>query len=96
MVRPELMLMADKGPALGSHVVTPRRGCLHHGNHVGGGTVVHYAVLANGLRLLASGRGFINGWIGAGNAATKTWKLLFIQGTAPVRGPIGNGRKSNL
>ena len=50
MVRPEILLMADKEPALGSHVVTPRRGYLHHGIYVGGGRVVHYAGLANGLR----------------------------------------------
>ena len=35
---------------LGSHVVTPRRGYLHHGIYVGGGKVVHYAGLAQGLR----------------------------------------------
>jgi hypothetical protein len=35
---------------LGSHVVTPRRGYLHHGIYVGGGKVVHYAGLAHGLR----------------------------------------------
>jgi len=35
---------------LGSHVVTPRRGYLHHGIYVGDGKVVHYAGLAHGLR----------------------------------------------
>ena len=49
MVGPGLVLMADEEPALGSHVVTPRRGYLHHGIYVGGGRVVHYAGLANGL-----------------------------------------------
>ena len=34
---------------LGSHLVTPRRGYLHHGIYVGGGKVVHYAGLAGGL-----------------------------------------------
>jgi|HubBroStandDraft_1064217.scaffolds.fasta_scaffold07618_3 hypothetical protein len=34
----------------GSHIVTPRRGYLHHGIYVGGGKVVHYTGLANGLR----------------------------------------------
>ena len=29
--------------ALGAHLVTPRRGYTHHGIHVGGGRVVHYA-----------------------------------------------------
>jgi hypothetical protein len=35
---------------LGSHVVTPRRGYLHHGINVGAGLVVHYSGLAYGLR----------------------------------------------
>lgn len=35
---------------LGAHVVTPRRGYLHHGIYVGDGKVVHYAGLAHGLR----------------------------------------------
>ena len=34
---------------LGSHLVTPRRGYLHHGIYVGGGRVVHYAGLAGAL-----------------------------------------------
>ena len=37
-------------PPLGSHLVTPRRGYLHHGIYVGDGNVVHYAGLADGLR----------------------------------------------
>jgi hypothetical protein len=37
-------------PPLGSHVVTPRRGYLHHGIYVGDGNVVHYAGLARSLR----------------------------------------------
>jgi hypothetical protein len=42
-------LAAKKEPALGAHVVTPRRGYLHHGIYVGGGKVVHHAGLAHGL-----------------------------------------------
>jgi hypothetical protein len=34
---------------LGSHIITPRRGYLHHGIYVGGGNVVHYAGLTSGL-----------------------------------------------
>jgi Lecithin retinol acyltransferase len=34
---------------IGSHVVTPRRGYLHHGIYVGDGKVVHYAGLCYGL-----------------------------------------------
>jgi hypothetical protein len=34
---------------IGSHVVTPRRGYLHHGIYVGDGKVVHYAGLSSGL-----------------------------------------------
>jgi hypothetical protein len=37
-------------PPLGSHLVTPRRGFLHHGIYIGNRTVVHYAGLAHGLR----------------------------------------------
>jgi hypothetical protein len=36
-------------PPLGSHLVTPRCGYLHHGIYVGDGRVVHYAGLAGGL-----------------------------------------------
>jgi hypothetical protein len=36
-------------PPSGSHLVTPRRGYLHHGIYVGDGRVVHYAGLAGGL-----------------------------------------------
>jgi hypothetical protein len=35
---------------LGSHVVTPRRGYLHHGIFVGDGKVVHYTGLVSGLQ----------------------------------------------
>jgi hypothetical protein len=42
-------LAAEQEPPFGSHVVTPRRGHLHHGIYVGGGKVVHYAGLARGL-----------------------------------------------
>jgi hypothetical protein len=44
------LLVAEQEPSLGSHVVTPRRGYLHHGIYVGGGKVVHYAGLARGLQ----------------------------------------------
>lgn len=50
MIGLELHLLTDKEPAPGSRVVTPRRGYLHHGIYVGGGSVVHYAGLANGIR----------------------------------------------
>ena len=43
-------LVAGREPTLGSHVVTPRRGYLHHGIYVGDGKVVHYSGLAYGLR----------------------------------------------
>ena len=36
---------------IGSHVVTPRRGYLHHGIYVGDGKVVHYAGLCYGLHI---------------------------------------------
>ncbi|WP_368655832.1 lecithin retinol acyltransferase family protein [Methylomagnum ishizawai] len=34
---------------LGSHLVTPRTGYSHHGIYVGGGRVVHYSGLADGV-----------------------------------------------
>ena len=35
--------------AIGSHIVTPRHGYLHHGIYVGDGKVVHYAGLGYGI-----------------------------------------------
>lgn len=46
----EWQLVGEREPPLGSHVVTPRRGYLHHGIYVGGGKIVHYPGLAYGLR----------------------------------------------
>lgn len=46
----DYLLVAGCEPALGSHVVTPRRGYLHHGIYVGDGKVVRYSVFACGLR----------------------------------------------
>jgi hypothetical protein len=43
-------LVAEQEPLLGSHIVTPRRGYLHHGIYVGGGKIVHYAGLVHGLQ----------------------------------------------
>jgi Lecithin retinol acyltransferase len=48
--RGEWLLVADEEPPLGSHLVTPRRGYLHHGIYVGALNVVHYPGLAHGLR----------------------------------------------
>ena len=50
MIGTDVLLVGDAEPPLGSHVITPRRGYLHHGIYVGAGSVVHYAGLANGLR----------------------------------------------
>jgi hypothetical protein len=36
--------------SLGSHIMTPRRGYLHHGIYVGDGNVVHYSGYLRGLR----------------------------------------------
>jgi hypothetical protein len=44
------LLAGDKEPPLGSHLVTPRRGYLHHGIYVGARKVVHYSGHAHGLR----------------------------------------------
>ena len=48
--RTEWQLVSEHELAPGSHLVTARRGYLHHGIYVGGGKVVHYAGLAYGLR----------------------------------------------
>ncbi len=47
--RSEWLLASERDAPLGSHVVTPRRGYLHHGIYVGDGKVVHYAGLSHGL-----------------------------------------------
>jgi hypothetical protein len=47
--REEWLVVEEGSAPLGAHVVTPRRGYLHHGIYVGGGRVVHYAGLATGL-----------------------------------------------
>ncbi len=44
------LLAHDQDPPLGSHLVTLRRGYLHHGIYVGARKVVHYSGLAHGLR----------------------------------------------
>jgi lecithin:retinol acyltransferase len=49
VARLEQLAPQRQEPALGSHLVTPRRGYLHHGIYVGNGKVVHYAGLAGGL-----------------------------------------------
>jgi hypothetical protein len=48
--RGERPLVAEHELLLGSHVVTPRRGYMHHGIYVGDRMVVHYAGFARGLR----------------------------------------------
>jgi Lecithin retinol acyltransferase len=45
----EWLLVEEQSALLGSQVVSPRRGYLHHGIYVGDGKVVHYSGLANGL-----------------------------------------------
>jgi Lecithin retinol acyltransferase len=50
VVRLEQLTPQSQEPPLGSHLVTPRRGYLHHGIYVGDGNVVHYAGLAGGLQ----------------------------------------------
>jgi hypothetical protein len=44
------LLVGCQEPPLGSHLVTPRRGYLHHGIYVGARKVVHYSGLVHGLR----------------------------------------------
>jgi hypothetical protein len=49
VIRLEQLTPQGQEPALGSHLVTRRRGYLHHGIYVGDGRVVHYSGLASGL-----------------------------------------------
>ena len=49
MTRLEQLAPERQEPALGSHLVTRRRGYLHHGIYVGDRRVVHYSGLAGGL-----------------------------------------------
>jgi hypothetical protein len=49
-LRSDWFLVGDQEPPLGSHLVTPRRGYLHHGIYVGARKVVHYPGRAHGLR----------------------------------------------
>jgi Lecithin retinol acyltransferase len=44
----EWLLAPGEAPPLAAHVVVSRRGYTHHGIHVGGGRIVHYAGLARG------------------------------------------------
>src|ERR1700686_3735893 len=49
-LRGDRLLVGEQEPPLGSHLVTPRRGYLHHGIYVGARKVVHYSGLVHGLR----------------------------------------------
>jgi hypothetical protein len=49
-LRTDRLLGADEEPPMGAHLVTPRRGYLHHGIYVGEGRVVHYSGLSYRLR----------------------------------------------
>ena len=42
----DILLTPADEPPLGAHLVTPRRGYLHHGIYVGNGAVVHYSAMA--------------------------------------------------
>ena len=42
----DALLSSGDEPPLGAHLVTPRRGYLHHGIYVGRGRVVHYSAAA--------------------------------------------------
>ena len=40
------LLVSGEEPPIGAHLVTPRRGYLHHGIYVGRGRVIHYSAHA--------------------------------------------------
>lgn len=44
------MLREGEEPPLAAHLVTPRRGYIHHGLHVGRGRIIHYPGLVGCLR----------------------------------------------
>jgi Lecithin retinol acyltransferase len=74
--RGDLLLASNELPPWGAHVVSRRRGYLHHGIYVGNGNVVHYGGLARGLRRgpieETSFARFAHGqlvWIRCGNSA---------------------------
>lgn len=68
MPAPHRRDLPTEEPPLGAHLMTPRRGYTHHGIHIGGGRVVHYAGLSRSfsrgpvevvtLERFAGGRGF--------------------------------------
>jgi hypothetical protein len=43
-------LQEGEEPPLAAHLVTPRRGYIHHGLYVGNGRIIHYPGLIRGLR----------------------------------------------
>jgi Lecithin retinol acyltransferase len=43
-------LREGEEPPLAAHLVTPRRGYIHHGLYVGDGRIIHYPGLVGGLR----------------------------------------------
>ena len=47
--RSDRLVVRNQEPPLGAHLVTARRGYLHHGIYVGDGNVVHYPGIAHGL-----------------------------------------------
>jgi hypothetical protein len=54
-LRPDQAALLDRRAVdslpLGTHLVTPRRGYLHHGIYAGGGKIVHYAGLRRSMWL---------------------------------------------
>jgi hypothetical protein len=74
------LLAENREPPLGSHLVTPRRGYLHHGIYIGGCKVVHYSGPAHGLRggpVRGSGACCLRhfGWFD-GRSRLEDWRLL--------------------
>ena len=46
----QVTLTAGEEPPFAAHLVTPRRGYIHHGLYVGNGRIIHYPGLVRGLR----------------------------------------------
>jgi len=62
----QVTLTAGEEPPFAAHLVTPRRGYIHHGLYVGNGRIIHYPGLVRGLRRRAveevSLEEFARGW----------------------------------
>ena len=50
-MKPQAIQFEQQMPALGAHLVTPRRGFTHHGIYVGKGHVIHYGGISTDFQI---------------------------------------------